>query len=116
MFLHGARYTSQDWVDIGTLKYVRDRGYRTIAVDLPGGRTMSNPIDDACRAARSGGGISCKRQHERPAMLGAWVVNDNRSDRPCRGRGLLAATGATSHARGMGCWRQRERPAVPGAL
>lgn len=36
LFLHGARFTSDNWVSLGTLKLVRKAGYRTMAIDLPG--------------------------------------------------------------------------------
>lgn len=36
LFLHGMRFTSDDWVRIGTLRAVRRAGYRAMAVDLPG--------------------------------------------------------------------------------
>jgi pimeloyl-ACP methyl ester carboxylesterase len=36
LFLHGAKYTSENWVNLGTLSLLNSKGYRTIAVDLPG--------------------------------------------------------------------------------
>jgi len=86
MFLHGARYTSQDWVDIGTLKYVRDRGYRTIAVDLPGhGSTGQLPyVDNNMRAEMvkaamdfSGMGSNVTESGAvlvSPSMSGKWAI------------------------------------------
>eukprot|EP00798_Chlamydomonas_sp_ICE-L_P017176 gene17176-23490_t len=47
LFLHGAKFSSKDWVDIGTLKFVSDLGYRAVAIDLPGhGHTRGLPYSD----------------------------------------------------------------------
>ena len=52
LFLHGAKYTSENWVNLGTLKLLNEKGYRTAAVDIPGfGKTRSLPyIDNNMRA------------------------------------------------------------------
>lgn len=36
LFLHGGRFTSQTWKELGTLDLLVRRGYRILALDLPG--------------------------------------------------------------------------------
>ena len=36
LFLHGARFTSDDWATIGALDAVAASGYHAVALDLPG--------------------------------------------------------------------------------
>ena len=38
VFFHGASFSTDDWIRIGTLKLVREDGFRVVAVDLPRGR------------------------------------------------------------------------------
>jgi len=52
LFLHGQKYSSENWINLGTLKLMSSLGYRTAAIDLPGyGKTRSLPyIDNNMRA------------------------------------------------------------------
>ncbi|CAG5133603.1 unnamed protein product [Candidula unifasciata] len=43
LFLHGASFSSQNWLDIKSLEHVASWGYRAIAIDLPGGN--KSPVD-----------------------------------------------------------------------
>lgn len=36
LLLHGARYSSENWRELGTLELLAQRGYRVLAMDLPG--------------------------------------------------------------------------------
>lgn len=36
LFLHGASFTAQTWENLGTLALLGQKGYRAVAVDLPG--------------------------------------------------------------------------------
>ncbi|GFR50393.1 hypothetical protein Agub_g12609, partial [Astrephomene gubernaculifera] len=47
IFLHGAKYTSDFWLKLGTLKLVAESGVRAMAIDLPGfGDTPALPYSD----------------------------------------------------------------------
>ena len=36
LLLHGMAFTSQNWIDLGTMALAARMGWRVIAVDLPG--------------------------------------------------------------------------------
>lgn len=36
LLLHGGRFSSQDWRELGTLEFLARQGYRALALDLPG--------------------------------------------------------------------------------
>ena len=45
IFLHGMRFSSQNWEEIGTLALLEEKGFHTIAVDLPGfGKTPESNL------------------------------------------------------------------------
>lgn len=49
LFLHGARYSSAEWVALGSLEHVAHRGLRALALDWPGSGASpsANPVPDA---------------------------------------------------------------------
>lgn len=44
LLLHGARYDAETWRELGTLTLLGERGYRAVALDLPG-FGASTPVD-----------------------------------------------------------------------
>uniref|UniRef100_A0A8C4WVB1 Protein ABHD14A n=1 Tax=Eptatretus burgeri TaxID=7764 RepID=A0A8C4WVB1_EPTBU len=53
LFLHGQAFSSQVWEDMGTLTFLAEHGFRSVAVDLPG-HGLSEPVsilkDDKSKA------------------------------------------------------------------
>ncbi len=49
LFLHGASFNAKTWEDLGTLALMAEKGYRAVAIDLPG-FGESAAIDDADKA------------------------------------------------------------------
>jgi len=48
LLLHGGRYDSRTWIELGTLARLAERGWRAVAVDLPGfGASESNAVAPA---------------------------------------------------------------------
>ena len=46
LLLHGARFTSETWRELGTLELLADAGLRAVAVDLPGfGESPALPLE-----------------------------------------------------------------------
>ena len=36
LLLHGQAFSSQNWLEIGTLSYLAAMGHRAVAIDIPG--------------------------------------------------------------------------------
>jgi pimeloyl-ACP methyl ester carboxylesterase len=48
LFLHGGRFSKQTWKDLGSLDFFAGKGYRVVAIDLPGfGESESNDLEPA---------------------------------------------------------------------
>ena len=46
LLLHGARFSSETWRELGTIELLAAEGYHVLALDLPGyGRSQTSPID-----------------------------------------------------------------------
>ncbi|KAA3611783.1 MAG: alpha/beta hydrolase [Planctomycetota bacterium] len=47
LFLHGGRFSSATWKELGTLNWFGSRGFRAVAVDLPGfGKTPESDLEE----------------------------------------------------------------------
>lgn len=71
LFLHGARFTSKDWQEIGTLKALSSQGYTVVAVDLPkhgDSEKVKEPSDENGRIEFLGQLIK-KLELERPVIV-----------------------------------------------
>ena len=42
LLLHGQAFTSENWVQLGTLNYLAAMGHRAVAIDIPGEREYKN--------------------------------------------------------------------------
>ncbi|KAG1662434.1 hypothetical protein FOA52_004015 [Chlamydomonas sp. UWO 241] len=86
LFLHGQKFTSQNWVDLGTLKHVLAQGLRAVAIDLPGfGASGHLPFTDSNMRAElikaalefSGQGANVSEVGAvlvAPSMSGKWAI------------------------------------------
>ena len=46
LLLHGARFSSETWRELGTLELLARQGFRAVAVDLPGyGKSTATPLE-----------------------------------------------------------------------
>ncbi|KAL6761835.1 Alpha/Beta hydrolase protein [Haematococcus lacustris] len=83
LFLHGQSFTSDIWVQLGTLKRVWEAGWSAVAIDLPGyGKTRHLPyVDDNMRAevvkaalVFAKGRSTLNSVLVSPSMSGKWAV------------------------------------------
>lgn len=44
LLLHGAAFTSEIWVQIGTMKFLTGAGFRVVAIDQPGKAPIVQPV------------------------------------------------------------------------
>ena len=54
LLLHGQAFTSENWVQLGTLNYLAAMGHRAIAIDIPGERKRERVRE---RERERGGGV-----------------------------------------------------------
>mmetsp|Transcript_74908 Transcript_74908/g.150617 ORF Transcript_74908/g.150617 Transcript_74908/m.150617 type:complete len:262 (+) Transcript_74908:118-903(+) len=94
LLLHGVRYSSSTWADLGTLDMLASKGFRVVALDLPGYGKSSDPrVDHETDAdfmmecitllkmrrpvivtpSMSGTKFGISLAVEYPASLGGWV-------------------------------------------
>lgn len=70
LLLHGARFSSEDWADLGTLRVLAAEGFRAVAVDLPGhGRTPARELATPDAAGAFLGELLDSLGLERPALV-----------------------------------------------
>jgi abhydrolase domain-containing protein 14 len=70
LLLHGARFSSEDWEQLGTLAELAGAGLRAVAVDLPGyGRTPARELATADEAGAFLGRLIAALGLERPALV-----------------------------------------------
>lgn len=86
LLLHGARYTSSTWVDLGTLAALARRGFRAVAVDLPahggsGARVDHETDADWTRALLAGLGMKRSARVLPEGSIDSWKKNKQRGQK-----------------------------------
>ncbi|XP_072026411.1 putative protein-lysine deacylase ABHD14B [Amphiura filiformis] len=77
VFLHGEHYTSQRWMEMGTLHLVANMGLRAIAVDLPGnGHTLPLSLARTTDVARFMGTLFTVLKLDRPVLVSPSTSNN----------------------------------------